>query len=308
VTAELSAVLAFITLLTGTATITIIFYFFIRNRNRLALEYSILILGTELHTLAELVRQIQLGGESGTITPPTIALLSVVGISLVTYSLPNLAIDIVIHRPLKPVRILIVVYTVTVALILALGYFLNLIALAALSGILEGVAGCIAAFLVLYRRKQIHDLRVRRIVSIASLSSFIALPLVAFQQISWAKSQDFFGASIPFIPQIFLSLVSHLATLTIGIRSIIVGNRRISDKLDSDAVFRFGITQRECDIILQIGGGLSNDEIASRLFISVSTVKNHIYHIFQKTGVHNRVELLNAVLLKPDVVTGDSSL
>ena len=37
--------------------------------------------------------------------------------------------------------------------------------------------------------------------------------------------------------------------------------------------------------------GLTNNEISERLFISKYTVENHIKHVFEKTGVRNRVEL-----------------
>jgi DNA-binding CsgD family transcriptional regulator len=38
---------------------------------------------------------------------------------------------------------------------------------------------------------------------------------------------------------------------------------------------------------------MTNQEISDSLFISVQTVKDHIYRIFLKTGVKNRVQLTN---------------
>jgi DNA-binding CsgD family transcriptional regulator len=61
----------------------------------------------------------------------------------------------------------------------------------------------------------------------------------------------------------------------------------------ADAMERFGITIREREIIDQICAGRTNQEIADRLFISLATVKDHNYNIFRKTGVRNRVELVN---------------
>jgi len=55
---------------------------------------------------------------------------------------------------------------------------------------------------------------------------------------------------------------------------------------------RWGVTRREREIIELVGLGLSNQDIADRLFISVSTVKKHLNNIFTKTGVSNRVQLL----------------
>lgn len=56
---------------------------------------------------------------------------------------------------------------------------------------------------------------------------------------------------------------------------------------------RFGITRREGEIIALICSGRTNQEIADQLFISPATVKDHNYNIFRKTGVRNRVELVN---------------
>jgi DNA-binding CsgD family transcriptional regulator len=52
-----------------------------------------------------------------------------------------------------------------------------------------------------------------------------------------------------------------------------------------------GISKREEEVIHLVCQGLTNQEIADRLFISLKTVKDHNYRIFQKTGVRNRVEL-----------------
>jgi DNA-binding CsgD family transcriptional regulator len=53
----------------------------------------------------------------------------------------------------------------------------------------------------------------------------------------------------------------------------------------------FKISKRERDIIGLVCQGLTNQEIADRLFISIGTVKDHNYTIFQKTSVRNRTEL-----------------
>ena len=53
----------------------------------------------------------------------------------------------------------------------------------------------------------------------------------------------------------------------------------------------FGISKREAEIVELVCQGLTNREIANRLFISVGTVKDHNYTIFQKAGVRNRTQL-----------------
>jgi DNA-binding CsgD family transcriptional regulator len=57
----------------------------------------------------------------------------------------------------------------------------------------------------------------------------------------------------------------------------------------------YGISKREEEVIHLVCQGLTNQEIADKLFISLKTVKDHNYRIFQKTGVRNRVELAQLV-------------
>jgi DNA-binding NarL/FixJ family response regulator len=49
-----------------------------------------------------------------------------------------------------------------------------------------------------------------------------------------------------------------------------------------------GLTQREAEILALIGTGLTNPEIAGRLYLSNHTVKTHINRIFAKTGSRDR--------------------
>ena len=44
------------------------------------------------------------------------------------------------------------------------------------------------------------------------------------------------------------------------------------------------------EILLLVGSGAQNDEIAEKLFISPHTVKTHLYHIFKKINVPNRFQ------------------
>lgn len=55
------------------------------------------------------------------------------------------------------------------------------------------------------------------------------------------------------------------------------------------------ISNREREIIELILDGMSNADIEKALFISPHTVKNHIYNIYQKLGVKNRVQISNLI-------------
>jgi DNA-binding CsgD family transcriptional regulator len=51
------------------------------------------------------------------------------------------------------------------------------------------------------------------------------------------------------------------------------------------------LTRREAEIVALARDGLTNREIASRLFVSVRTVESHLYRAMQKLGVSQRSDL-----------------
>lgn len=53
-----------------------------------------------------------------------------------------------------------------------------------------------------------------------------------------------------------------------------------------------GLTEREIEVLTEIGAGLSNAEIAGKLRVSGATVKSHINHLLAKTGSRDRGQLV----------------
>ncbi len=54
-----------------------------------------------------------------------------------------------------------------------------------------------------------------------------------------------------------------------------------------------GLSIRENEILQQLARGFLYKEIAANLFISPETVRKHVYHIYEKLHVGNRVEAIN---------------
>jgi DNA-binding NarL/FixJ family response regulator len=53
-----------------------------------------------------------------------------------------------------------------------------------------------------------------------------------------------------------------------------------------------GLTAREVDTLRLVAEGLSNQQVASRLFVSEATVKTHVNHLISKLGVEGRPALV----------------
>ena len=65
--------------------------------------------------------------------------------------------------------------------------------------------------------------------------------------------------------------------------------------LPPDFLEEHGITSREHQMIRQLVQGKSNRQIADSSFISLRTVETHLYNIYRKCGVENRVELIRKI-------------
>ena len=56
-------------------------------------------------------------------------------------------------------------------------------------------------------------------------------------------------------------------------------------------ISRSELTDRELDVLRELTGSLTNDEIADKLHISSNTVKRHLQNIMEKTGFASRLDL-----------------
>ena len=62
--------------------------------------------------------------------------------------------------------------------------------------------------------------------------------------------------------------------------------------LDPHRLDRFGISKREYEVLELIAQGMSNQEIAEKLFVSLPTVKTHSSNLFLKLNVRRRTEAI----------------
>ena len=60
--------------------------------------------------------------------------------------------------------------------------------------------------------------------------------------------------------------------------------------LDTSLVAQLELSKRELEILNLLAQGHSNQEIAAKLFVSVSTVKTHVQNLFEKLEVKRRIQ------------------
>ena len=76
-----------------------------------------------------------------------------------------------------------------------------------------------------------------------------------------------------------------LAGFALGVNS--------ADKTESTSRSFEALSEREREVLRLIAEGGSNQDIASRLVISITTVKTHVGNIFNKLGVTSRTQALS---------------
>lgn len=90
------------------------------------------------------------------------------------------------------------------------------------------------------------------------------------------------------------SALVSLAVLALRLRHRFLALQRRAEPPDLAAVCsRHDISRREQEVLRLVIQGRSNAEIEQELFISIKTVKSHMYSIYRKLGVSSRLQLIN---------------
>lgn len=90
-------------------------------------------------------------------------------------------------------------------------------------------------------------------------------------------------------------LKKHIENMIYNVTQFSRANVSVNRSLD-DFAKKYGLTEREKNVCAMLNKGMSNQEIADKLYISVSTVKKHIYNLFNKTDVSSRGMLVSLFL------------
>jgi NarL family two-component system response regulator LiaR len=119
-----------------------------------------------------------------------------------------------------------------------------------------------------------------------------ALRLIEYRWLVVEHSVEIYGGLIAAVFAglgIWLGLRLTRHTETVVVREVEVP-APVSFVRDETRVESLGITPRELEILELIAAGLSNREIAERVFVSENTVKTHSSRVFDKLGARRRTQ------------------
>ena len=139
---------------------------------------------------------------------------------------------------------------------------------------------------------------------IYSISLAFLLFLLKWLELRFLIFDHSFEIYIGFIAVIFTALGIWLAvklskpkieTVVVEKEVYVNRNENLPDRqagfvLDTALVAQLEVSKRELEILGLLAQGHSNQEIAAKLYISLSTVKTHIQNLFEKLDVKRRIQ------------------
>jgi DNA-binding CsgD family transcriptional regulator len=118
------------------------------------------------------------------------------------------------------------------------------------------------------------------------------LRLIEYRWLVVEHSVEIYGALVAAVfasVGIWLGLKLTRNTETVVVREVMVA-APLNFVRDQGKVESLGITPRELEILELIAQGLSNREIAERVYVSENTIKTHSSRVFDKLGARRRTQ------------------
>ncbi|WP_190810742.1 response regulator transcription factor [Flagellimonas sp. S3867] len=97
---------------------------------------------------------------------------------------------------------------------------------------------------------------------------------------------------------ITIEIAIAIAAVIFFIIGVFINKKSLSQKsttastIDTKKINELGISNREYEVLVHISEGMSNKEIADRLFISESTIKTHVSNLLVKLDAKRRTQAI----------------
>jgi len=119
----------------------------------------------------------------------------------------------------------------------------------------------------------------------------VLLKLIEYRFLVIERSLEIYGGLVALLFAsfgIWLGLKFTKTRETVVVKEVPVPTREFV--MDQARLQELGITAREFEILELIAGGMSNREIAEKLFVSENTVKTHSSRLFDKLSAKRRTQ------------------
>lgn len=146
-----------------------------------------------------------------------------------------------------------------------------------------------AAGVILTYRARIRDPRLVRFTMHVTVATLVFAPLMPVSVYTGFTEEWLFERMT--VTALYLAVVELIVALhAVHVYFLPIPLLRTRDSYGADELR--GLSKREWEVVDLLSKGYTNREIAELLAISSKTVTNHLYHIFRKLEVTNRVQLL----------------
>ncbi len=122
--------------------------------------------------------------------------------------------------------------------------------------------------------------------TILTFSLLIIALLVLFQV---SKYSVFFGKTSVELVTTIIAVVFLVVGIYLNKKSL---HKIKPSEIDSQKITKLGISKREYEVLQKISEGLSNKEIADKLFVSESTIKTHVSNLLLKLNAKRRTQAI----------------
>ncbi|MCW5517814.1 response regulator transcription factor [Muriicola sp. Z0-33] len=124
--------------------------------------------------------------------------------------------------------------------------------------------------------------------TILIFAALIAALLILFQlsKYSYASGDASIEIIIAFIAVIFFFIGIYINKKS---RTPAIDN---APQVNKKSLEQLGLSRREYEVLLEISQGLSNKEIATKLFVSESTIKTHVSNLLVKLDAKRRTQAI----------------
>jgi|GEM_PF-2616070 len=266
------------------------------------LSFALLMIGSTLYTIFEI---------SGKITDIVLQMITMAGVCLGIYAIPSFAFSLSVKTETNQIIARILKYIAIVFWLINLMNYLTIKNLIIFSFIyifyfliitITSTIGLLALKKIKDKKDDFYGSYISKIgvLSIFFVPLFIAVDL-------------FSGFGLNFIsiliqnrfriyPLFFLiwSIIYLVFLFKYDKKRFVLSHINISDKNSIDfsleKLNKFLLSPREIEVLKLLLEGLSYKQIASKLSISLATVKTHICRIYEKTGANSKIELINKLL------------